>query len=738
MKNTLLLIWAVAFATLPAGSNARAAAAETTVEGARRSFVAVDTSRVLGSPDPMPLEAQRVFPGLTFERPLELTYAGDGSGRLFVVEQKGVVRVFDNDPDVRRTKVFLDIQDVVSRAGNEEGLLGLAFHPQYRRNGQFFVYYSTTPRASVISRFRVSRDDPDRADRADRASEEVLMKIPQPFGNHNGGSIRFGPDGYLYIGLGDGGAAHDPFGHGQNLKTLLGSILRIDVDQKDQGRNYATPKDNPFVHRGGDVRGEIWAYGLRNVWRLSFDRTTGELWAADVGQNRYEEVDRIARGGNYGWKVREGFHSFDPDAPQTGTKLIDPVAEYFHSEGLSITGGVVYRGERMEEYRGAYFYADYVTGQVWIVRAEGNRAVENRKVAQTGLAVSAFGEDPSGAMYLTAFDGGIYRLRRRNVDVESVRTEFPTKLSETGLFASTKEMQPAPGVIPYDVNVPLWSDGAEKDRYMALPSGGRVRFDAKDPWEFPVGSVLVKSFFLDTDGRSETDLRRLETRLFVHAPQGWRGYTYVWNDEQTDAELLDGALTKTYPIQTPDGPVEQPWYFPSRADCMACHTKAAGFVLGPNTRQMNRRRGDAASRVNQIEGLGRLGVFTERPTQSPGDLEAYPAWSAASASTETLARAYLDVNCAFCHAPDGVAGSKPDLRYHTPLGDASLVGRRPGQGRLGPEDSALMTPGRPDRSELLYRVSTRGPRQMPPLASNVVDEEGVAILRRWIETMPRE
>lgn len=703
---------------------------------AGRTFVPVDTSRVLDSPDPMPLEAERAFPHLAFERPLELTYADDGSGRLFVAEQKGVIRVFGNSPDVRETKVFLDIQDVVSREGNEEGLLGLAFHPKYGQNGQFFIYYSTKPRASVLSRLRVSRAD---RNRADRASEEVLMRIPQPFGNHNGGSIRFGPDGYLYVGLGDGGSAHDPFGHGQNIETLLGSILRIDVDRKDPGRNYAVPKDNPLSGYGGNVRQEIWAYGLRNVWRLSFDRETGRLWAADVGQNRYEEVNRIVRGGNYGWNIREGFHPFEPDAPQTGPELIEPVAEYFHSEGLSVTGGIVYRGRRLPEFRGAYFYADYASGQVWTVRADGKRATDGRKVARTGLAVSAFGEDRDGAMYLTAFDGGIYRLRRRAADIESLRAAFPRKLSQTGLFASTEDLKPVAGAIPYDVNVPLWSDGATKRRFIALPEKGRVRFHARAKWEFPVGTVLVKSFLLDTDQRRPSNPRRLETRLFVHTERGWRGYTYAWNDDQTDAHLLDGALTEPFRVETANGPIDRLWYFPSRADCMACHSKSADFVLGPNTRQMNRTHDDAGLGVNQIDRFDRLGVFAEHASFSPDKLEAYPVWaSPRSASTETLARAYLDVNCAFCHAPGGVAGDKPDFRFHIPLASASLLRHRPGQGRLGPADSALIAPGLPERSELLYRVSTRGSRQMPPLASNVVDDEAIAVLRRWIEEMPRD
>lgn len=712
-----------------------AAYSEPLAERSPVHFVSVETSRLMGSPDPMPLEVEIAFPKLKFDRPLEFTFAKDGSNRVYVVEQHGVVHVFENRPEVDQTDVFLDIREVVSREGNEEGLLGLAFHPKYHENGEFFVYYSTTPRASIVSRFRVAKGNPARAI---RESEERLMEIEQPYGNHNGGSIQFGPDGYLYIGLGDGGSAHDPHGNGQNLGTLLGSILRIDVDHKEPGKAYAIPKDNPFVDRPG-ARGEIWAYGLRNVWRLGFDRKTGDLWVGDVGQNRYEEVDLIRRGGNYGWKIREGFHPFDLDAEQTGGELIDPLAEYYRNEGMSITGGVVYRGSRLPEYEGAYFYADYVTGNVWILRYDGKRVVENRKVARTGLPISAFGEDPNGEMVFTAFDGHVHRFRRRDVDLKAVQAAFPRRLSETRLFASTKDLKPVAGLIPFEVNVSLWSDGAGKERFLALPAKGSVRFHETGPWEFPVGAVLVKTFFLDTDQTNATDAdrRRLETRLFVHAENGWQGYTYVWNQAGTDAELLDGSATKTYQIKTSEGPRQQEWYFPSRSDCTACHTQAAGFVLGPNTRQMNRLNQFGSTRANQIEVLDRLGVFTQRLSKAADQLEAYPNWEQgpSSAPVETLARAYLDANCAMCHAPGSIGNSRADLRFHTPLAQAAVINRDPGQGRLGPEGSKLIKPGAPPQSEILHRISSRGPRQMPPLATNRVDQQAVSLIRRWIESL---
>lgn len=687
---------------------------------------ALDTSPLLNSPDPPPpLEIQNAFPGLKFDQPLQLTHAGDGTDRIFVCTRPGLIHVFPNRADVQPadTRLFLDLSGLVATRGQEEGLMSVAFHPRYRDNGVFFVYYTERPLASVIARYRVSTADPDRAD---PQSAERILTFPQPFANHNGGSMQFGPDGFLYVGLGDGGSGGDPFGHGQNLGTLLGSILRIDVDRRQGDRLYAVPPDNPFVNRP-DARGEIWAYGLRNVWRLAFDRTTGELWAADVGQDNWEEVNIIRRGGNYGWDYREGRHPFSTEPVPQGLNLIEPVWEYHHSLGKSITGGFVYRGRRLPEIAGAYLFADYVSGHVWALWHESGRVTRHVELTPpTALPITSFGEDQAGEAYFTAFDGRVYRFRRP-AKVAAPATPFPHKLSQTGLFRSLADMQPAAGMIPYDVNVPLWSDDAAKQRFIALPRGAKVRFDPSDQWEFPVGSVLVKTFLLGT--------HRLETRLFVHAPQGWRGFTYLWNDAQDDADLLDGALLRKFPVRTSSGVVQQPWYFPSRSDCLACHTPAAGHVLGLNTRQLNRPDPDG---VNQLERLARLGLFAD-PLPAPADqLEANPDWTADDASTDALARAYLDVNCAVCHRPGGSTGTPLDLRQSTPLSHANLLGRPPTRGRLAEGRSAIVTPGVPAQSELYLRMNTRGRRQMPNLATAVVDSQAVEVIAKWIELMDND
>ena len=385
---------------------------------------------------PLPLEAVTAFPKLQWSgwtgetpegkvvhfRPLVLTHAGDGSNRVFVATQHGVIHVFPNDQNAEKTAVFLDIQERVryNDKTDEEGFLGLVFHPRFKETGEFFVFYTLQkakrPHTNVVSRFRVRRDNPNQAD---PASEEVLLRIEHPFWNHDGGTIAFGPDGFLYISVGDGGSAADPFKNGQNLQTILGKILRIDVDHKDGDKAYAIPKDNPFVGRS-EARPEIWCYGLRNVWRFAFDRETGVCWAADVGQDLWEEIDLLVPGGNYGWSLREALHPFGAQGVGPRKELIDPIWEYHHSIGKSITGGGVYRGKLLPELSGAYLYADYVAGTVFALRYDParHRVVANQPIRTRKLPIVSFGEDQAGEMYflsVTADGRGISRFERTKV-----------------------------------------------------------------------------------------------------------------------------------------------------------------------------------------------------------------------------------------------------------------------------------------------------------------------------------
>ena len=340
---------------------------------------------------------QRVFPALSFERPLFLAAAPGDAQRLYVVEQGGRVLAFDPRA-ATKTTVFLDLRGKVSRQGEEEGLLGLAFHPQYATNGLFYVYYSGAgARRQIVARYRA---DGARAV-ADPASEKQLYVMDDPYRNHNGGMLAFGPDGMLYIGTGDGGSAGDPKDSGQRLDTLLGKILRVTPEG-------TVPPDNPFVGKAG-ARGEIWAWGLRNPWRFSFDRKTGALWAADVGQNEWEEIDVIVRGGNYGWRLFEGYAKYDNPRGRSARDFVAPVAVYGHDLGCSVTGGYVYRGSLVPALAGQYLYADFCSGRAWALPADGTGRRQGRQIG-TVPQPSSFGEDAAGEVYVTSFDGGIYQL----------------------------------------------------------------------------------------------------------------------------------------------------------------------------------------------------------------------------------------------------------------------------------------------------------------------------------------
>jgi glucose/arabinose dehydrogenase len=355
------------------------------------------------------IEIVDAFPNLTFELPVDIQASNDNTNRLFVLSQSGVVYVFKNNPKINTKKIFLDIKEKVL-SGGEMGLLGLAFHPNYDQNGYFYLnYIKDNPRRTVIARYEVSGDN---SFKANKESEVILLEVNQPHSNHNGGQIIFGPDGYLYVSFGDGGSAGDPLNSGQDLSTLLGCIIRIDVDTKSEGRNYDIPQDNPFKRNDAGYREEIYAYGLRNVWRFSFDKD-GRLWAADVGQNKWEEINIIEKGNNYGWRIMEGYHCYNPEKDCDTSGLQLPIWEYGHNSegGFSITGGFFYNGKNASKLLNKYIYADYVSGKIWTLDLI-NGKVFNKLLMETDFAVSTFGLDEQNELYFADYqnDGKLYKF----------------------------------------------------------------------------------------------------------------------------------------------------------------------------------------------------------------------------------------------------------------------------------------------------------------------------------------
>jgi glucose/arabinose dehydrogenase len=377
-----------------------------------------------------PIQLVNAFPNLRFTKPLFVTHPNDGTDRIFVVQQDGLIRVFANDSAVSSNSTFLDISDKISSSSGEQGLLGLAFHPDYKENGYFFVDYTApNPRRTVVARYSVMSGN---SNKADSLSELKLLEIDQPFSNHNGGMLMFGKDGYLYIGMGDGGSGGDPYGNAQNLGVLLGKILRINVDSSSATTNYAIPPDNPFKGNTQGYREEIYAWGMRNPWRFSQDPVTDQIWVGDVGQDDWEEVDLLENGLNYGWRMMEGTHCYNPRTGCDQTGLTPPIKEYPHSSGdCSITGGYVYRGKIRPDFVGAYIYGDYCTGRIWMLRYQDGQVTTDSLLIQAPFEISSFGADQKNELYVCNYSGGTIHCfaRSRVSEGDDLDITIPTRYS---------------------------------------------------------------------------------------------------------------------------------------------------------------------------------------------------------------------------------------------------------------------------------------------------------------------
>jgi uncharacterized repeat protein (TIGR03806 family) len=695
------------------------------------------TSRLQGSPDPPPpYRLTRAFPQVSFKGPVFI--AQDPlSDRLFVAEYEGRIYSFlPNDPAGKKD-LFLDMG---------RGISAFSFHPNYKENGYVFVFShadmklpSRQTQNSRVSRYQLEPgSNPPRL-----RPESQTVIIEWRSGGHNGGEAIIGPDGYLYISTGDGTSGSDVNDSGQNLTDLHAVMMRLDVDRPDPGRNYSVPKDNPFVDTP-DARPEIWAYGYRNPWRFSFDPETGQPWVGDVGQDIWEMIELSHKGANHGWSVMEGTHSFQPGRKRGPTPIVAPIVEHHHTDCRSITGGYVYQGSKFEDLRGAYIYGDYQYGKVWGLRYDhkAKKVTWHKELAVSTVKISSFGVARDGSVYALDYDTGhIAQLEKAPPPAKT--PPFPRKLSETGLFTSVRDHKVAPGVMPYSINAAFWSDGAHKERFFALPGNRKIDFKERRPWVWDDGAVTVKSFSLEFEAGNPASKKYIETRIVLKQDDQWLGYTYRWNDAQTDAFLVGAkGLDSTYRIKDPKAPGgvrKQVWHYPSRNECMFCHSRAAGFVLGLTTRQMNRKHEfEGGTTDNQLRTYAHIGIFKAPLAKSAASMAAYPDPLDPKADLASRVKTYFEVNCAICHVSDGGGNSLIELGTNTPLAKAKLIDEPPVHEDLGLQDARLVAPGSPERSVLYRRITRRGAKQMPPVSTNIVDVEGAKLIEQWIRSLPRK
>ena len=729
--------------TLASEPDAQAPFASAAARGADQDHrVPWTSSKIAGTPDPPPpYTVVPAFPHLKFEFPVVLVRAR-GTGRLFLGDLRGRIHSFPDDPGCTKADLALELAKAYP---DLSALYGLTFHPDFDKNRFVYVCYvrkNDVPDGSVVSRFTASRTEPSVID---PKSEKVLLKFYS--GGHNGGCLDFGNDGYLYISTGDASVPSPPdvMMTGQDCSDLLSSVLRIDVDRAEPGRPYRVPPDNPFVNVAG-VRPEIWAFGFRNPWKMSFDRTTGELWVGDVGWELWELVFKVKRGGNYGWSVMEGFQPVNVEARRGPAPISPPLKTHPHSEAASITGGYVYHGTRFPELAGAYIYGDYQSGVVWGLRTEGDTVTWQRELARTPLHLVAFGETHDGELYLLDHDRThqIYRIVRNPASKNA--TDFPRRLSQTGLFASTRAHQPAPGVIPYSVNAPLWSDGATAERFLAVPGDAKIGLDPQGIWRFPDGSVLVRTVSIAATPGMPAKGRRMETQILHLEAEAWRPYSYVWDDDQADAVLADPAgTTLAVAQQGPAGQREVTYRVHARTECVLCHnpwvekkTTVFGIQsaspLGVNTPQLNRISDHSGVSANQLMSWHQLGLLNWTPDVSKLPKLVDP--DDESSEIERRARSYLHANCAHCHQFNAGGTANIALGYDMPLERTRSVGDRPIQGTFSIAGARIIAPGDPTSSVLYYRMSKLGGGRMPRVGSNVVDERATRMIHDWIAGMP--
>ena len=736
------------------------------------------TSKVRGRPEPpLPFKAKRVFPHLTFKNPTVLTSA-PGTDRLFLTENSGKIFSIPADPNCKQADLFLDTKELVTELNKSlpekervamVANYGLTFHPQFAENRYCYLCYVVRyingnlkqhPHGTRVVRLQVTKENPPRA-----KAESELEIISWLQGGHNGGCLKFGHDGKLFISTGDGAPAYPPDEHkaGQDISNLLSATLRIDVDQNSGKKPYAIPDDNPFVNEKG-ARGEIWAYGMRNPWKISFDRKTGDLWVGDVGWQLWEMIYDVKPGDNFGWSLVEGPQQVHTEWERGPTPVVKATVEIPHSEGASVTGGFVYRGKKFPELYGQYIFGDYVTRRIWHISAKRGQPGPRKELVEPTVRIAGFAEQHDGELLLLDYETGtIHELERNQPENET--HPFPQKLSESGLFKSVTAHEPATGVIPFSINSELWADHATSERFLALPGDSFIGLHTKaqplpgsyfrSALFYPENAVLAKTLSLEFVAGDADSRKRIETQLLHFNGLEWRGYSYRWNQEQTDAELVDtageSAVFNITDANYPGGKRAQQWRFSSRTECMRCHNAWAGSTLAFNIKQINHNHNYGRISDNQIRTLRHIGVLKnqdELPAvnvpleaiQTHLPEEYLPRLVDPYDSTADLylrGRSYLHTNCAHCHREHGGGAARIHIAYEKALEKSEALGVRPTQGTFGIHKAEILAPGDPYRSIMYMRMAKRGPGHMPHIGSTIIDRRGLALIHDWIQNLPQ-
>ncbi|MBM3847416.1 MAG: hypothetical protein FJ405_14185, partial [Verrucomicrobia bacterium] len=687
--------------------------------------------------------------GLRFEVPVAIASPPGETNTLFIAERTGTIQVVTNLADPTKTR-FVDVLATTFSYNIESGLLGLAFHPGYQTNRLFYTFRTGLhPGIGYASLLVEHATLPDDHSRLDASRERLIFALSDPSDEHNAGDIQFGPDGYLYLGMGDAGPFVATKENPQAIdESMAGVILRLDVDHRPESLvpspllgaflNYKIPSDNPFVgianYQGlaiaaQNLRTEIFALGLRNPWRMSFDRVTGRLFCGDVGSDRVEEINEIVRGANYGWPYFEGTipgRELPPWVP-AGFTFSPPILGYSRGagpyEGNAVIGGVFYHGSAIPQLSGKYLFGDNVRGHVWVLNESEEGAGFTRIAGDPG--VSAFGTDPRDGEILIAnhLSGIILKL----VHVEPTQAVFPRTLRESGIFQDLLSLQPSPGLIPYSLNNPFWSDHAIKSRWFGLQGAtDTMTFSKQGNWQFPTGAVWIKHFEMEMTNGVPSSKRRLETRFLLRNLDGVYGGTYRWDESQQNAFLVpEGGLDETLHIQGEFQVRTQKWRYPSRAECNACHTPAGGYALGFNSSQLNRDHNYGSGvHENQIEALKKAGYFSDPGPDDLSVLQPLAAHSNTNYPIAYRARSYIDANCSQCHQEGSMATLDVfwDGKFETPTESSRLLER-------------YMVPGNPLESLLFQRITDLD-RLMPPVGSSVLNTNGIELLREWIASYP--